>query len=114
MMAGGTGLTPMLQVVSASLLDPDDKTIFTLLYANKTESDILCKDLLEDAEKKAKGRFNLNYTLDFPPADWKHKKGFITQEMIKELFPPPAENPLLLMCGPPPMVEFACKKNLEA
>jgi len=114
MMAGGTGLTPMLQVVQASLLDPEDKTHFSLIYANKTENDILCRDLLEDAEKRAKGRFKLTYTLDFPPPGWQHKTGFITQDMIKEVFVPPSDNPIILMCGPPPMVEFACKKNLEA
>lgn len=114
MMAGGTGLTPMLQVVQAALLDPEDQTHFSLIYANKTETDILCRDLLEDAERRANGRFKLTFTLDFPPPGWQHKTGFITQDMIKEVFVPPSENPIILMCGPPPMVEFACKKNLEA
>merc|ERR1711920_876672 len=49
MLAGGTGLTPMLQVVQASLRDPADQTKFSLIYANKTEDDILCKDLLDQA-----------------------------------------------------------------
>jgi len=114
MMAGGTGLTPMLQVVTAALRDPDDGTEFTLLYANKTEGDILCRDLLEEAARGSNGRFKLHYTLDFPPEGWQHKTGFITQEMIKECLPGPSKDTLVLMCGPPPMVEFACKKNLEA
>lgn len=114
MMAGGTGLTPMLQVVSASLLDPQDATTFSLIYANKTEDDILCKDLLDDCVARSNGRFKLTYTLDFPPANWAGKKGFITQEMIKECLPAPGADSLILMCGPPPMVDFACKKNLEA
>ncbi len=41
MMAGGTGITPMLQVLSAILNDPADNTECSLIYANKTESDIL-------------------------------------------------------------------------
>jgi NAD(P)H-flavin reductase len=41
MMAGGTGITPMLQVLSAILNDPADNTKCSLIYANKTESDIL-------------------------------------------------------------------------
>jgi cytochrome-b5 reductase len=113
MMAGGTGLTPMLQVVQASLMDPKDKTNFSLIYANKTEDDILCRDMLEELSLRSKGRFKLTYTLDFPPEGWKHKQGFITQDMIKEVFAKPSAD-LVLMCGPPPMVEFACKKNLEA
>jgi len=114
MLAGGTGLTPMLQVVAAALRDPDDATRFSLIYANKTESDILCRDLLEDLERRGRGRFRVTYTLDFPPANWKHKQGFVTTDMIREVLPKPSAQTLILMCGPPPMIEFACKKNLEA
>lgn len=113
MMAGGTGLTPMLQVVMAALRDPLDQTKFSLIYANKTEDDILCREKLEEAAEQSKGRFTLHYTLDFPPKVWSHKKGFITAEMIKECLPPPSEDTIILMCGPPPMIEHACKKNLD-
>lgn len=34
--------------------------------------------------------------------------------MIKRDLPGPESNALVLLCGPPPMVEFACKKNLSA
>jgi len=113
MMAGGTGLTPMLQVVLAGLRDQDDSTCFSLIYANKTVDDILCKEMLDDLARNSKGRFKLTYTLDFPPSDWKHKTGFITEDMIKECLPGPGNDSLVLMCGPPPMIEHACKKNLE-
>jgi len=113
MMAGGTGITPMLQVAAAALENPEDKTRFSLIYANKTEDDILVKDLLEEYEQRSEGRFKVHYTLDFPPEGWTQKKGFITADMIKECLPPPSKDTLIFMCGPPPMVEFACKKNLE-
>merc|ERR1719217_1406516 len=48
MLAGGTGITPMLQVAAAALRDPADKVKLTLLYANKTETDILVRDYLDD------------------------------------------------------------------
>lgn len=117
MMAGGTGITPMLQILQASLLDPQDSCKFSLIYANKTEDDILVRELIDEAVERSRGRFNVTYTLDFPPASWSgpnHKTGFITADMIKECLPAPAQKPFILMCGPPPMVEFACKKNLEA
>jgi NAD(P)H-flavin reductase len=114
MMAGGSGITPMLQVVAAALRDKADTTSFSLIYANKTEDDILVKDLLESAVVESNGRFKVYYTLDFPPEGWVHKKGFITQDMIKECLPPLADKPLMLMCGPPGMVQFACKNNLTA
>lgn len=114
MMAGGTGITPMLQVVQAALRDSGDTCNFYLLYANKTEDDVLCRDMLDDLAKSSKGRFKLYYTLDFPPNGWTGKTGFITKDMIKECLPKPSDQTLMLMCGPPPMVKFACRENLEA
>jgi len=114
MLAGGTGITPMLQVLQASLADAHDFVKFSLIYANKTENDILVKDRLDAAQKDSKGRIKVHYTLDFPPKDWSKSNsvGFITAEMIQEHLPPPGPKTLILMCGPPAMVEFACKANL--
>lgn len=43
MLAGGTGITPMYQVLKAILADPDDHTECSLIYANQTEDDILLR-----------------------------------------------------------------------
>ena len=40
-------------------------------------------------------------------------QGFITETMIAEHLPGPKESTLILMCGPPPMVKFACMQNLD-
>jgi len=114
MMAGGSGLTPMLQVVQAALRDSGDTCTFSLLYANKTVDDVLCREMLSDLAEQSNGRFKVYFTLDFPPDYWQGKTGFISQDMIKECLPAPSQDTLILMCGPPPMIEFACKKNLEA
>jgi len=113
LLAGGTGITPMLQLIHAALRDPNDKTKFTLIYANKHEDDILVRDLLEKEAQSSNGQFTLHYTLDFPPDSWSQFRGFITAEMIKKCFPAPEQKPIILMCGPPAMIEFACKKNLD-
>lgn len=113
MLAGGVGITPILQIVNAALRDPVDKCSLTLLYANKTYDDILARELLVEAEARSGGRFQVHYTLDFPPENWTGLTGFITAEMIKDIFVGPSELPAVVMCGPPPMIEFACKKNLE-
>merc|ERR1719230_38157 len=113
MMAGGTGITPMLQVVSAILKDPSDNTQVSLLYANQTENDILVRDMLDDLAAKHPKRFKVWYTLDRPPADWKYSTGFITDAMIAEQLPAAGSDTLVLMCGPPPMVKFACQQNLD-
>ena len=113
MMAGGTGITPMLQVMEAMLRDPADETKIKLLYANQTEEDILVRDMLEDLQAKHKDRLSIHYTLDRPPAKWAYSSGFIDCDMISKHLPPKEVKPLILMCGPPPMVKFACVANLE-
>jgi len=47
MLAGGTGITPMLQVIAAMLKSPLDATTISLIYANQTEDDILVRADLE-------------------------------------------------------------------
>lgn len=44
MLAGGTGITPMYQVIKAVLSDPADTTVCSLIYANQMEEDILLRD----------------------------------------------------------------------
>ena len=51
MIAGGTGITPMYQVIKAVLKNPDDDTQLSLLYANQSPDDILLfEELLEMAK----------------------------------------------------------------
>jgi cytochrome-b5 reductase len=40
MIAGGTGITPMYQIIKSSLKDPKDRTQLSLIYANVNEDDI--------------------------------------------------------------------------
>lgn len=44
---------------------------------------------------------------------WKYGSGFITADMIKQHLYAPSNETLTLICGPPPMIEFACNPNLD-
>eukprot|EP00127_Corallochytrium_limacisporum_P004184 Clim_evm129s157 gene=Clim_evmTU129s157 len=112
MIAGGSGITPMLQVVKAILKDPKDKTEVCLLYANQTEKDILLRDELEGLAA-SHDNFKVWYTLDRPEDGWKYDKGFITKDMIEKHLPAASPDTQILMCGPPPMIDFACLPNLK-
>ena len=111
MVAGGTGITPLLQIIQAILRDPKDKTEVYLLYANQTEEDIL---LREDLDKLPRDRVHVWYTLDRPPAEWKYSTGFVTKEMCAAHLPSPGPGVSLLVCGPPPMIKFACEPAFVA
>ena len=118
MIAGGTGLTPLLQIIKTALADPDDDIELSLLFANQTEEDIFLRSELEVLAQAHPNQFKIWYTLDRPPKDgsWKFSSGFINEDMLKEHMPPPStddDSTLILMCGPPPMIKFACRPNLD-
>lgn len=113
MIAGGTGITPMLQLVRQVFKDSEDDTELWLLFANQTENDILLRPELEDIQLEYPNRFHLWFTLDRPEESWKYSSGFINDEMIKAHLPPPGDDTIILMCGPPPMINFACIPNLD-
>ncbi|XP_077194002.1 NADH-cytochrome b5 reductase 3 isoform X2 [Paroedura picta] len=113
MIAGGTGITPMLQLIRAIVKDKEDPTICYLLFANQTEQDILLRPELEEIQAQHPDRFKLWYTLDRASEGWDYSRGFVNQEMLKDHMPPPAEDVLILMCGPPPMIQYACIPNLD-
>jgi len=116
MIAGGTGITPCLQVIHAILRDTrDTSTTVSLLYANQTEEDILVREELEAIVSDHSDRFKLHYTLDRPPSDWKYSSGFVTKEMIETHLPESSDDgsTQILMCGPLPMLKYACIPALK-
>lgn len=104
MVAGGTGITPMLQIIEEVLRNPADKTQLTLVFANVNADDILLKPRLDALAKKHGGQFKVVYTLDKPPRGWQGPTGFVTAQLLKETMPPPGEDCLIVVCGPPGMM----------
>ena len=87
MIAGGTGITPMLQIIKAIIRGRPrnggkDITVIDLLFANVNFEDILLKDDLDALAKEDEG-FRVHYVLNNPPKKWDGGVGFATPEMIK-------------------------------
>lgn len=113
MLAGGTGITPMLQVIKHVLKHDKTGTKLNLIFANVTEGDILLRDELDAWAAKYPDRFALSYTLDDPPEGWSGYSGFITEKMIQDAGAAgPGDNTMVLICGPGMMCK-CMERNLE-
>ncbi|KAL7933901.1 hypothetical protein V8C35DRAFT_327382 [Trichoderma chlorosporum] len=111
MVAGGTGITPMYQLIRAICEDDTDTTEVSLILANRTEEDILLRKELDAFAKRYPKNLKIWYMLDQPPQKWDYGKGFVNQAVMASKFPAPSSDTKIMLCGPPGMVN-ASKKAL--
>ncbi|KAI8903678.1 hypothetical protein DFJ77DRAFT_441879 [Powellomyces hirtus] len=104
MLAGGTGITPMIQLIQRVLSNPEDKTKMTLVFANIAEEDILMKDYFDSIAKKHSDRLQVRYVLEKPPIGWRGETGYINEQLIKQVAPQPGEGKIFI-CGPNQMLQ---------
>lgn len=104
MIAGGTGITPMLQVIKAIIRGrkAGDRTEVDLIFANVTDKDILLKEDLDALAAEDRG-FRVHYVLDKPPEGWTGGVGYVTGEMVTVCCLPPLPTPLSAFPTPLPM-----------
>ncbi|KAJ6509248.1 ferredoxin reductase-like C-terminal NADP-linked domain-containing protein [Mycena vitilis] len=112
MIAGGSGITPMYQIVNAILKNPADRTALSLIYANVNEEDILMKKEIDALASAHPAQFKVYYVLNNPPAGWTGGVGFVSKDQIETRLPASTHDAKILMCGPPPMLA-AMKKHLD-
>jgi len=109
MIAGGTGITPIYQLLQAA-----DKTKdgidFSLISANKTIKDILLLEEIDAFYRRQNFNFKFYLSVDKEwPEDWKGGRGFMVQEMLEANLPKASDETLIVTCGPPIMCEHVRK-----
>jgi len=104
LIAGGSGITPMFQVMSKLAESDAHKTKVTLVYANVEEKDIWLKDAFDAMAAHVPG-FKTVYFLEQPPAGWKGETGRVTKDALQKVLPPPSNDTLIMVCGPPGMMK---------
>ena len=101
--AGGSGITPMIAIIRWILARNQNVDLF-LLYANKTEADIIFREEW-DAYVRAQTNFHCHHVLSEPPAGWSQETGRISETTLRTHLPPPGADTVIFLCGPPPMVD---------
>ena len=118
MIAGGTGITPVMQIAAEILRHDDDATKISLIFGARIEGDLLCRSTLDEWAEKYPDRFKAHYILsDGAPEGWEasgHSTGFVGKDLFEEVLYPAGDNCYNLMCGPPIMLERGCTPNLKA
>lgn len=115
LIAGGTGITPMYQLIRKIFNDNEEKTDVTLIFANISEEDILLRKELEEFKKKHPDRFHITYVLDNPSENWNGVSGRVNKELLKTLLPPPSlENIKIFVCGPSGFYKVVSGEKISA
>lgn len=107
MVAGGSGVTPMLQVIKEILKNPADKTQVSLVFCNQKPADILLREEIDQLAASSKGQLKVHYVVDKNEAEDPKIKhvGYLNASFLKDVLPAPSADTLVYFCGPPPMLK---------
>ncbi|KAI9167246.1 Nitrate reductase [Paramyrothecium foliicola] len=106
MVCGGSGVTPVFQVLRAVMSDPEDATKCLLLDGNRTDEDILCRTELDALSALDPQRCRLLHTLTKPGPTWTGRKGRLDKALFEVEVGPCTQvggDDLVLVCGPESM-----------
>jgi ferredoxin-NADP reductase len=106
LLGGGIGITPFMGICKYCT-DMRLDTKVTLLYGNRTESDIAFRKEFEALQEQNEN-LKVVFTLNEADSGWKGATGFITADMIKKEVPD-YKDTVFYTCGPPAMVDVMGK-----
>ncbi|KAJ1302652.1 hypothetical protein OPQ81_002969 [Rhizoctonia solani] len=109
MIAGGSGITPMYQILTHALSQPEDKTKFKLLFGNVSPGDILLKEEFEELKAKHGDRFEIVHIVDKGDKNWNGLTGYITKDILKKEIAPAALGDKVMV--PPAQVDAIAGKK---
>lgn len=102
LIGGGSGITPLYQLIHEITKNPEDKTQVDLYYGSLTKDDILLRKELDKIASEHKDQVNVHYFVDKAEDSWKEgHSGHITKEFLKEHLPAPSKESKIYVCGPP-------------
>lgn len=102
MIAGGTGITPLMQATQ-HILQNDDARVSMVTF-NKTGEDVLLRTELSRLEVKYPGRFEVVHMVE-SGSTVAALQGSASAALFKEFLPKPSEDVLVMICGRKEMTE---------
>jgi ring-1,2-phenylacetyl-CoA epoxidase subunit PaaE len=109
MIAAGSGITPILSILTA-ILEVERHSTVTLIYGNRTVQDIMFLEELEDLKNLFPDRFAMYHVLSREEQDIPLLHGRIDREHLEQFFEqllPPEEADEWFLCGPREMIDTA-------
>ena len=110
MIAGGSGIAPVLAILEDAMNHKIDRDV-TFLFGARTEKDLCALEDISRISRNWSGRFRFIPVLSEEPegSSWEGRRGLVT-DVIPEL----NDITQTYMCGPPPMLDAAesCLKKL--
>lgn len=112
LIAGGSGVTPMMSM-ARTMLDKDCSVLITLIYGNRRVSDVMFMDELNELAATNAGRLNVVHVLSDADPGWTGLSGSLDKDMLEGILDShPAGNEFLI-CGAPGMMQ-AVRDSLVA
>eukprot|EP00667_Euglena_gracilis_P008087 EG_transcript_8180 len=106
MLAAGTGVTPMLQMINQLQAEGNPGgTQVTLLVWQRTEDDVLYRHMLERYVEEHPLYFEVHFFLTRPHNQSYKPQGRVTRDHLEELLPSPVPDMHVLVCGPDGFVQ---------
>ncbi|KAK7422698.1 hypothetical protein QQX98_001486 [Neonectria punicea] len=101
---GGSGITPIYQLIRGILNNLEDKIAITLIYGANRDEELLLKEDFEQFEKTFPGRFKVAYTGSHPVEGSAFHRGYVDRELLEEVaLPLKNTETKVIVCGPPAM-----------
>ena len=106
-------------MLTAILRDALDVVTCYLLFANRTEYDILLMNELDSLSERHNGRLFVYHVLSQPTdvkvwSETGHFFGHVSLDIMTKVFPPGDEGNVALLCGPVAFTEKTCTLALKA
>ncbi|CAO3645984.1 unnamed protein product [Cunninghamella blakesleeana] len=120
MIAGGTGITPMWQILAEIAKYDTNPPRISLIYCARNKEDLVLYDELNEIQKQlGEDVLHLRFILSRPSDDWNEGCGRLSLEEINQhLFPfselnGQNENTPVLLCASDDMINHCCKPLLQ-